>query len=356
MSNIKEASLLAFRDELKKTASRLTGAGALGGLGVGAGAAVGSLIGGARSYQKAKDEGIDTGGAVAHGFLGGLSGAGKGALVGGGVGAGVGVLRPGLGMAAAEKFTHADNSLGSLARFGQRQVHGLTGHGDIKGLRGGSFDAEQGLSAAESALIDAAKSHHNELAKGPVPEHLLGRLEKNFASARTGHEEAGKMFDAATKAEQMGLSSIPGTLKSLATHPIDTLTTGLKSQYEGAGAAGKTLMGVGTALGAKQVYDEASTPGEDRGKRVGRAVGGVAGGLVFAPVMPIGASIAAGEATSRLGGAIGSIRRKKPVQASEISAGHLQHPADSPGAGSAPTEVIRTPAADNRPPADMVGS
>jgi hypothetical protein len=340
MSELNEIVLVAFRDELRKTASRLTGAGALGGIGAGVGAAVGGLASGVSTYRDAREHGHGVGGSVLHGALGSLGGAGKGALVGAGVGAVAGAAKPGLGMAAAERFTNRDGALGSMARFGQRQVHGLTGHGDIRALRGGAYDAEKNL-------IEAGKSHSADVAKGVASPQSAGQLERAKAT-----------FDAASKAEEMGLSSAPGTVKSFARKTIETTKTLVQSQIAGATPGQKALLATGVGLGAYDVYNQASSDGEDKSKRVGTSVGRLAGNLALAPIMPLGASTLIGEGMGRAGGAAGrlSSRLKKRPVSTEISSGHGQHPADAPGAGNSPTEIIRTPSADDKPPADMVSA
>lgn len=345
MPELNEDALLAFRDELQKiggVGDRLTGAGALGGLGLGVGALGGGLYSGVKNYREARREGHGVGGSLARGASGALGGAVSGGAVGALGGAAMGAAAPSLGARAASHFGQSENSLGSLVRAGQRQVHGLTGHGDIRALRGGAHDASQALKDHQSKAVEAL------LGDNPAAEH--GAL-KSLRGAIDSHA-------AMSKAEEMGLTSVPGTLKSVKNHGLlPTIGAGFKAGWEGTPTWAKALTGAGLAANAHGLYKNVKEPGEDRGERIGRSTAGTAAGLLFSPVLPMGAGMAASEAITHAGGLVGKgvdkmRRRRTPI--GEINAGPGQHPADATGQ-TAPSEIIRTPSAAGQVP-EMVGA
>ena len=151
-----------FCRSLEKMAGPMLQAAVQRGLGgVGAGAGVGALagagIGTAMGYRQARQEGAGRGQALAQGLSRAGRGAVRGALVGG---AGLGALQAGgVAPGLAGSLTRAPSLVGSAARMGQRQVHGLTGwtpkgFGSAEGLRqigGGSATAEKALEKAWSS-------------------------------------------------------------------------------------------------------------------------------------------------------------------------------------------------------------
>lgn len=210
----------AFQDELAKTAGPALQAAiqrGLGGLGAGAGmgALGGGLVGAVHGYRKARQEG----GGVGESLAAGVGQVGKGALRGAAVGGlGLGVAQaagrvPGL----AEKLTQIPYA-GAFSRFGQRQVHGLTGW-TPKG-----FGNAEGIQALGLGSSEAQKE-------------LLDRWRRNapLASAQTYHA-------AARRAEDMGLTNIPGFAKSLVKDPLDTIATGVQQQWHQGGLGTKALL------------------------------------------------------------------------------------------------------------------
>lgn len=306
MPEFDEITLQAFREELKTAALNPnwhgigSGAGALGGLG----AAAGGVIGGVRAYRQAREQGATGQEALA----GSIGGAGRGALVGGAAGAlagGVaGHLSPGLG----EKLTQTPYA-GAPARFGQRQVHAVTGwepKGGIEAIRGGAWQAKQNLAGAQAkAVSDVAKRE----AKG-LP------ADKVRAAANDLHiAQADRAASAAQAGQDAGLTSIPGYVKALAKDPKGTISKGLKEQWHGAGPGVKALTVGLPALGAAQAaLSDEGPDGPGKAERIGRgllpaAAGMASGQLPFAGQVLVGG--AAGAIGAGAGRAVDRLRGRK---------------------------------------------
>lgn len=175
---------------------------------------------------------------------------------------------------------------GAASRFGQRQLHALTGHvpeGGLRAIRAGAYGAEQNLARAlKSAPGDVAA--------------------------------ASKGLAAAQKAEQMGLTSIPGFAKSLAKDPKGTLRTGAAEQWHNmpgwakAVTVGLPALDVGHALATPDNPD-----GPGKGERIGRGLAGAAAGLTMGAI-PMTTGILAQGAVAGLGGRLGrgvdAVRRR----------------------------------------------
>ena len=127
----------------------LKGLGSGAGMGSLVGAGAGGLIGGVHRYSQNRREGAGVGEAA----LGSLGGAARGALRGAAVGAvgggALGAARPG----ALKPFEEMKR-LGTMSRFGQRQVHSLTGVGDkayVRSIGGGASGTARELQEAAVA-------------------------------------------------------------------------------------------------------------------------------------------------------------------------------------------------------------
>ena len=213
----------------------------------------------------------------------------------------------------------------SISNFGQRQLHGLTGwapKGGLKAIGGGSADAEARLFAAT---------------KGANPEDAKGW--KEFLGA---HEA----LRAHQKAENMGLTNLPGLARSAVKDPLGTAKATWDAQMKGTSAGTKALMlglpAVGLASAVHGETPEGQTKGQNIGYQAGQIVGGIAGSAI-----PIVGSMAAGEAVGRVGKAIGGgidkLRGARPHGAPSLkpfaaeSADLTQAPAQS-----TPSETIMT--------------
>lgn len=270
--------MLGFYDELEKTSALnpLVGSGAL--MGTLGGAATGYL-----GYSKAKAEGASTGEALGRAGKAGLMGAAGGAALG----AGVGALKPTWGK--------------EMSNFAQRQVHGLTGWTPKEGLH--SIDHGAG-----PAIKRRGEAHVAHLLNPEDPK-LLAEF-----------QNATKARDAAQKAEQMGITSLPGLVKSVKNHGvIPTLKAGAEEQLHGTSTMNKALMLGLPAVGVAQALhsSDSDDPTMGKGERVGHTIGNVVGSLAGGPLPLVGGALV-GEATGRAGKLIGRgidrLRGVKPGQ------------------------------------------
>lgn len=319
MAAIDPKVLESFELELEKGAAPLTGAlnfirrGAGGaGTGLGLGTAAGALTGGAagayRGYQRAKEEGQS---GVA-GALGGLaSGAGKGAALGAAAGTAGGLVAGGSSAAAAKTLQAVaqgkNNPVSSFARFGQRQVHGLTGlvpGGAARGtaeytraLHGLRFDTGSG--EAVKALGGAKKALEAAQEKGNP--QLIERAAKAVTDAK-------QRYGIAHEAEQKGLTNLPGLVRSLGSKEgiKDVWRLGLKPQWQHQGAMGKAMVAlpVGMSVAELGKAKEEDPEGRGRGERFFQQMGNNAG-FMSAPFLPMGASEILGRGLGAAGRGVG---------------------------------------------------
>jgi hypothetical protein len=283
------------------------GFGSGAGMGLAAGSAAGTVLGGVSNFRDARAQGSSMGDAARAGLSGAARGAVRGAAVGTLAGGTAGALRPALAQGAAKL-----PGLGAASRFGQRQIHSLTGVGDaayVRSIGGGAADAREQLVSATKALRDAPDA--------------AGR-----AKAMEGVRTARKGFQSAEKAEAAGLTSIPGYLKAMAKDPVGAVRTGVRAQWDTSGAGGKALMfGLPAAGAALEAAKDRDSMGQDRGRfeRAGRLLGGAASGML-AP-LSIAGDVVAGGALAAGAGAGGKFvdrslkrlqaRRGRPVQTQE---------------------------------------
>lgn len=291
------------------------------GLGLGAGALVGGARGGKDAYEAARERGSSAPGAALSALGGGLGGAvrgaGKGAIIGAGSGLALGAASPSKVLSSTKLLSRMGNSLGSLSNFGQRQVHSVTGW-----KPGGAASSVERIGAGAAPARRELAALGKDLSSGAgVP---VGKL-----------QQASKSLAAADKAQEMGLTSLPGYAKSMKTNGVlPTAAAGLKSQWASAGGKGKALM-VGlpalAAVNAARAPEGDGAPG--RAERVGRVVGSTVGGLA-APLSLTG-SLALSTALERAGGAAGKgvdkLRGKRSVQQSQVQQEPSRPPASEPG-------------------------
>lgn len=285
-----EALFNAFHAELKKLAFSPRASAMLGGGGAGAGAGLlAGAIGGAglqgyRKYQEAKEQGASGSHAALAGALGGISGVGTGAMVGAGLGAAggaaLGHLRPAMAETVRKGLTQGPGPIGAFSRFGQRQVHGITGWHPGETLGEGMRELRHGAYDAEVAL--------NKLKK-PEPG-VLDRL-RNRTPARASEEaiaSAEKRFNAANRAQEMGLTSLPGYARSLKNNGIgNTLGTAVNEQLHGTTNTEKALMlGLPAAQLASTAFskDDENHPEGSRNVRLAKDTASLAGGLLLGPL------------------------------------------------------------------------
>jgi hypothetical protein len=279
-----------FADAVSRATPRLRNIGSLGGAGLTVGALGGAGLGAIHGYRKARAEGAGVGEAVMGGAGGALSGAGRGALAGGLAGSVAGGLAPSNLAGLAQK----GGVIGAGSRFGQRQVHSLTGMlspQELEGIRGGAYSARQGVLHADPAHL-------------PKATEALAATE-----AATGVGPG-----------SMDLTSIPGYAHALRQHGAGkVLSTGFKEQMTNMSPAMAALMvgipglAAGQALTSKKEFNDRGQGRAERvGQEIGQSVGGVVGG-----VMPIVGQAAVGgtlgEAGKLIGRGVDRIRGKKPT-------------------------------------------
>lgn len=309
MFNLNEQQLVSFREELHKLAGPNWHniAGGVGSL-TGAGAAIGGLAGAAggavQKYREARREGSGVGQSITHGLSGALGGAGKGALVGAGLGAVGGAAAGHLAPSAVSRLTGGTTPiLSGAARFGQRQLHGLTGwtpREGIESIRGGAYEAKQRLAKARESLATASG------------DKAVGAARKEIEAAERGAAASQTLQD-------RGMTSLPGIARAMKQHGVvNTIKADLSNQWHGGGLGSKALMlglPAASAVGALASSDKEDLSGAGKGERVGRAVGQLAGGTVGSAVPIVGQTLigtplsAAGQ---MIGRGVDRFRGRKP--------------------------------------------
>lgn len=318
MLEMNEHVLEALRGELKvafspRVSSMLGALGSGAGVGAAAGAVGGAVLKGGKAYHDARQDGAGVGDAVTSGLLhaggGVVRGALTGAAIGGAGGAMLGHVRPEM----AERFRQAASKLPG-GQFGQRQVHTLTGwkpQGGLGEIGHGAAPRLGVLRAAEKGAIDAKGGVDNRGRVAKTVDKVLGRSAVDRANK--GVDSARDAYSAGRKAEDMGLTSIPGYAKSLVKHPGATLKASLNDQWKGMSPGMKALTVGAPAL---ELAGAARGPavdenGKTRGERIGRGLAGTAGGMLLSPLTMSG-QILAGTALSGAGGAAGRLASKRP--------------------------------------------
>ncbi len=299
-------NLAALRSALTAgTAAAKKQVGAVGS-GIGVGALGGAVLGGAgkgvAEYSRSSREG-DPGGVSAMRTLGaGLQGAFHGSLLG----AGVGGLAGAAGGAKARELGKAlagrEGAVGRAARFGQRQVHGLTGAVPegagsrveaIRAMGAGAAPAKARLDAARNAMADQ---------DGPA----LQKGFRDFVAARKGYE-------AASSAENLGMTSLPGMAKALATRPLEAARAAVGEQWHGGGAAHKAIaVGLPVAGAVSSVVTPSQPDGPGRAERTLGALAPLTGVNTLPLSGMIGAGVLASKALKTTGAGIDAKLRRRP--------------------------------------------
>jgi hypothetical protein len=154
----------------------------------------------------------------------------------------------------------APGVLGALSRFGQRQLHSVSGwtpKGGLEPLRMASYGT------------------------------------------------TGRAREALQKAEGMGLTSLPGVAKAVGQHGLlPVLRTGAEAQWHGMSPGWKAVSVGAPALGLANSALREPTPGSSKEESVGHDLGNLVGGIAGAP-MPIIGSAVLGEGFGQVGKYIG---------------------------------------------------
>ena len=254
------------------------------GVGMGVGAAAGGVLGGVKSYRRAREEGQGVASSVGS-SLGGvgrgmLSGGSKGAILGGGVGALAGAAAPKEIAKATRDLAKKDTRLATLSRFGQRQVHSVTGwkpgltNRSVEEIGAGAHNARKALMAAKT---------------GKDPK-VIAEATKNLALAEN--------------TQRLGMTSLPGLVKRVHQDGfIPTLGTGMKEQWQSGGGLGKAMMVGLPAMGVANALKGQGDPAHGKGETIGRLAGGTVG-MMAAPLSLTG-SMLLGTGLEHVGGKIG---------------------------------------------------
>jgi hypothetical protein len=359
MFDLDELTLLAFRDELRKEATDFSGliqrakptlqnVGSLMGAGGVLGAGLGAGAGALHSYRQSREQGEGVGHSALAALPGALKGGVAGGLTGAAVGAAGGALAKRIGVDPSGLIQRSD-MLGKGARFGQRQVHALTGMlnpTELEGVRGGAYGARQGLRSARlESAVDDLKTEMGH-APSASPEMHSRKLDKAL-----------KGMAASEAAEDRGLTSLPGYVGAVKREGLGkVLSTSVRDQFHSTHPAMTAAMVGVPALGAVKTLTHKETPeGMGKGEELGKNLGGVLGGVVGS-AMPVVGGVVAGGALEHAGRAVGRgvdrLRgRPKLVPANPHSLGPSPlEPTESQSA----VERVTSPSAAGRPPEGLM--
>ncbi len=183
---------------------------------------------------------------------------------------------------------------GSIARFGKRQLHGLTGY--VPGLERGASKARR-LKALEEIGIKA------EQGKPGLIDRLTKAIkgEKKWLASRAARAQAQREMI------EKGYTSLPGVAKGLVSGKLEPIRLGWKAMSPGE----KAFMAGFGGLGA---YDVATA--ENKGEALGRTVASMAlwpalGSVAFVPQMA--AWMGGEEAGGRIGRGIKKLVMPSPT-------------------------------------------
>lgn len=315
----------AFADELEKVAltpvggvlqnlaRRSLSAGSMASLGAVGVGGVGAVAGGVQGGLEAQRKGESA-------LSGAIHGAGRGAALGSSLGAaagGIGGFAAGRrGADLAKVLARRRDAIGGISRFGQRQLHSVTGAvpegfaNDVRAIR--SIGA--GGRATERSLRDAQK-HLRKAKLTSAPPSKVQKLEKRLELAQSAKMHAGK-------ADAAGMTSIPGMARTLIQDPrkfVHGVGHATAQQWKETPGAAKALA---YGMPAAYVVGEAAKKQEegDRG-RASRTLAALGDAAPFMLPMPILGSTVLSGGLRAAGGAVGSLRRKKPALPAEEPSG-----------------------------------
>lgn len=321
------------------------------GLGLGAGAVGGAAIGGVKSYRQARAEGADPVSAVGSTVGGAVHGALRGGIAGLALGAGGGAIlgagAPTKVLSATKQLARSPGQAGSFSRFGQRQVHSVTGW-----KPGGSASSIERIGAGAHTAREAAKGSLTALGKSPEMDALVAAHAEGPAAVAAARKalqagpgakltQAHKALVAAENSQKTGLTSLPGYAKSIGKNGlIPTVAAGVKEQWQASGPKGKAMM---LALPAITAAGTLKAPEQEGGRGRGEAIGRLAGGTLgsLAAPMSLTGGMLLGSAFEHAGGALGKgvdrLRGRRPA----VPQDPTPPPATAPGdTGQVATEHV----------------
>lgn len=326
------------------------GSAALTGAGAGAGGLGGAAVGAIEGAQDGGGIGGALTGAMERGYQGALGGAALGGVAG---------MAGGGRTKAVQALTSGHNPMAVMGRFGQRQLHSVTGMVSGGAKRGTKeyADALRGMklygwdSAARAEK--ATKAFHNAQAQG-MKGPKLDRLRKSMTRAKT---------EASTNEEalQKGLTSVPGLAREIgAQRSLKPLWShGVKPQITQQGVMGKAMVGLPVAAAAPELFTAQDEEGRGRGERFSKAL---TQGLAYTatPFIPMagsdllarGGGSAAGMAGKGIDELIGAVGGPKKHRLGD-GPGAVP-PTDGDAEGGLPVERVMSNAAQGLPPEDMM--
>lgn len=355
----KEAALVdTVRGAVRGARLHGMGAGAGSGLGLGLGAGLvgGGLLGGVRSYRQAREQGAGRaaalGSALGGTTRGALQGGAAGAVLGAGGGALLGQAAPTKVLSATKGLAKRQDTLGSFSRFGQRQVHSLTGW-----KPGGSIKSVESIGAGAAPAREAVKGSLGALEQSPEMANLMAAhatkdpkaVEVAREALRAGPQahlsDAYKALHSAETTQQMGLTSLPGYAKSVGRNGLlPTLKAGVKEQWQSSGPKGKMLMvGLPALSAAQALHQPEGAQKRGKGETIGRLAGSTLGSM--AAPMSLAGGLVLGTGFEHAGGAIGKgvdrLRGKRAAQPAAVPQEPSRPPATEPGdTGQAAVERV----------------
>ena len=277
MPSVTPQTMVAFLLELEKMAFVPTAQLTRGGLALGAGltgGAIGGMYQGGKEYRQAREQGQGRVQALGAGLKGGL----KGGTVGGAAGAGLAAVAPGMG--------------GKVRDFGGQMLHMWTGAGGKKGMEAFGGGAASTL-AQKNLAKETLEAAHAGTAKDPrmlggFRDRVMGRAPIDKAGilslAEKEHAGAVKGHAAMERAQELGLTSLPGAAKAIVTNPLAAAKGAYGAMVHGASPA-QQVAAVGIP-GALAAYGALRKPQEGE-TRMGNVAGSVLGAIPAAlPMMP----------------------------------------------------------------------
>ena len=275
MASIRRLGRAAFNKAAplaREAGQRGLSAGGLGSAGALVGSGVGGAVGAARGYQ---EDGLS--GALKSG----LKGAAGGAAVGGAAGGLGGALGGKRARELARSMSSRKDLFGKASRFGERQVHSVTGAlpaGMTKreGLKSIGASPVQNLKETIRSAADPSK--RRALRKAVMPAERL---------------------------EQAGATNVPGLFRALAKNPKGTVKDLAKHEWYSTPSLGGKALAFG--LPAGYVASQAAQKPQEGESRLGNTLGALGESAAFAAPLALTGATALSGAASAAGNRLGDL-------------------------------------------------
>lgn len=325
------------------------------GAGAAMGGAVGGLAGGVGgAIEGYREDGL--GGAVGKGTQRARQGATAGAVLGGAGGLAAG------GRLGASQFMQSKNPLAMVGRFGERQVHSLTGatRGGVKRLAEDGSVNPRYIEAVKAMKGDSADIANRVLAAKKNVDKAVTQG-KGVDAAKRGLERAQAAMKTSDEAIEKGMTSLPGVVNAVRKEGLKPLWThGIKPQMTQHGVTGAAMTVAPVAMAAPELLQESDEEGRGRAERFLGSVG-EAGAYTATPFVPVAGSTVlsgvgrraggtVGQGIDKLVGAVSSSRTNKPRLGGAAGSPLTDADADN----GAPVERVMSDAAQGKPPEGMM--